>query len=383
MSTISNRFYITALEDGSTLHGNLASDKSLTQMWTGSSAVPNWEEEINQPEIYLTLLDGSTLVAPNSFKWYYNNQEIEFSYEEDGTISNDGKSTNGLFQQTKKIVQYGTSTKEMPALKIIGNLAGYGGNVDIDTISINGTYSVDGSAGISFASTIQVRISEMTANGYLGVINFKDGIADITEKGQSILMYAVLYDSSGSPASEQYTTRWYLNEETSYTTGTTIDGFRNAFSVTEEKVIDHAIVRCEFWSGNDRRATAYVGIDDMQDPQYMYIQYNGANGNAASLRSGEDVEFNIWIGTRTDASVDTSWRTFKLQLLDGNGNIIKDNGLSTDIPNVDSGDVNGYRTLMVHTSGENINKAYVTPHYDTVNHYGKNLTGIIIAYKNE
>ena len=61
MSQISNRFYVTALDDGTTLHGNLASTKPLSQAWNGSSAVPNWTQASEQPVIYLTLLSGGAL----------------------------------------------------------------------------------------------------------------------------------------------------------------------------------------------------------------------------------------------------------------------------------------------------------------------------------
>ena len=56
MSSISNRFFVTALDDGTTLHGNLASDKSLSQAWSGTSAIPNWTIASEQPTIYLTLM---------------------------------------------------------------------------------------------------------------------------------------------------------------------------------------------------------------------------------------------------------------------------------------------------------------------------------------
>ena len=74
MGNISNRFYVTALEDGTTLHGNLVADKSLTQAWNGTSAVPDWTVVANQPTIYLTLLSGATAVQPSadSVQWYYN-----------------------------------------------------------------------------------------------------------------------------------------------------------------------------------------------------------------------------------------------------------------------------------------------------------------------
>jgi len=363
MSTISNRFYVTALEDGTTLHGNLASDRTLTQAWNGTSAVPNWTDPNEQPTIYLTLLSGATLVAPASgYKWYYNGTEISDS--------------DSRFQKTTKSVTYAEQTVTMPALKIVANLAS-SSNVDVDMITFKGSYIING-AGISFSCDAQIRISAITANGNLGVINFLNGIADITEPNQTITMYGILYGgSSGQPVSG-VTTKWYLNDSSTPTSGQTISGYTNAYQVGESQVVDHATVRCEFYdASNNLLYTAYAGIDDMQDPEFMYIQYNGNNGNAASLRKGETASFQIWVGTREDAAVlggasTPKYPIIKVQLLNGSGNVITDTGLATAIPDPDS---NGWRTLPM--SG---GKGSITPHYDTVNGKGKNITGIVIAY---
>jgi hypothetical protein len=109
----------------------------------------------------------------------------------------------------------------------------------------------------------------------------------------------------------------------------------------------------------------------------MYVQYNGNNGNAASLRQGETASFQIWVGTRTDptpigGTTNPTYGTIKVKLLDGDGQVITASGLATNIPDAAA---DGYRTLPM--SG---GKATITPHYDTVNGVGKkNLTGIILA----
>lgn len=368
MSTISNRFYVTALEDGTTLHGNLVSDKSLSQSWNGTSAVPDWTVAADQPTIYLTLLSGNTLVQPSStFTWYYNNTPI--------TIS------DTRFQITTKSVTYGGQTKAMPALKIVDNLAS-SDNVDVDIIRFSGSYIID-TAEIAFSADAQIRISTITSGSYMGVVNFVNGISDITTLDQTIVMYGVLYTSEGRDTGG-YTTKWYLNNSVTPTSGTTIGSYTNAFQLSAAQVVDHATVRCEFYKGNELKYTAYAGVDDMQDPEFMYIQTgvsanNTANGNAASLRKGEKVYFNVWVGSRDDAAVRTGWAnaTYKVQLLDGDGVIITSSGLD-DIPNPDTGDTAYYRTLNKNSQ----NKAYFGIAYDTVNGNKKNLTGIIIASVN-
>lgn len=362
MSQISNRFYVTALEDGTTLHGNLVSDKTLTQAWNGVSAVPNWTDVSEQPTIHLTLLSGATLVAPAAgYKWYYNGTEIT--------------AEDTRFQITTKSVKYADQTVTMPALKIVANLASTF-TVDVDVITFKGSYVINGS-GVEFSCDAQIRISAITANGKLGVINFVNGISDITEAGQTITMYGKLYGSNGQP-DDTVTTKWYLNSNTTPTSGTTISGQSNAYQVGESQVVDHATVRCEFYdTSNNLLYTAYAGIDDMQDPKFMYIQYNGNNGNAASLRKNETASFQIWVGKRDDASVlggasTPTYPIIKVQLLDGSGTVITTTGLATNIPDPDG---NGWRTLTM--SG---GKGTITPHYDTVNGNGKNITGIVIAY---
>lgn len=374
MSQISNRFYVTALEDGTTLHGNLVSDKSLSQSWNGNTAVPNWTTASEQPTIYLTLLSGGTLVSPsNTFTWYYN-----------GTAIDD---TDTRFVKTKKQVTYAGQALEMPALKIVENLAS-SSNVDMDLITFKGSYTVSG-ANIDFSSDIQIRISELKIGSKIGVINFVNGISDITDAGQTITLYGRLYNQDSQEESG-VTTKWYLNDSTTPTSGKNISvggkTYANAFQVKEDNVVDHAVVRCEFFINNSNIPiyTSYAAIDDMQDPEYMYIQYNGNNGNAASLRRGDTASFSIWVGRRDDANPIShaegtntvyDWSTIKVKLLDGEGTVITASNLATNIPNADG---NGWRDLSSTMSN---GKASIKIHYDTVNGAGKkNLTGIVIAY---
>ena len=377
MSSISNRFYVTALEDGTTLHGNLASDKSLSQAWNGSAALPDWTIAENQPTIYITLLSGSTLVVPdNTGKWYYNDQGTESEITDADT----------RFQITTKSITYAEQTATVPALKIVANLAS-SSNVNVDSIIYKGSYTINGSA-ISFSAVAQIRITSVSKGSNVGVINFVNGISDITSAGQTITLYATCFGGdNGSPVSG-FTTTWYIND-TQVPAGspkiTTYNSYP-ALNITEGDVVDHATIRCEFYKGGELLDTAYAGVDDMQDPEFMYIQYNGNNGNAASLRTGESAPFIVFVGSRDSATVRTGWEgaVYKVQLLDGNGDIITASSLN-NIPNPDAGDTtNYYRTLEKYASNyqdENLrNKAHFEVNYSVPAAYGKNITGIIIAY---
>lgn len=361
MSNISNHFFLNVIDDGTTLHGNLSSEIPLAQAWNGASAVPDWTVSTNQPLIYLTLLNGKNLVAPTTTTWYYNGVDV---------------SSDSRFEITTRNVTYNGTTLAMPALRIVSNLAS-SANKDIDVITLEGTYEIDGN-GIDFTATAQIRISGIEANGYIGLINFVNGISDITDKGQVITMYGRLYDPDGQSDSS-VTTKWYLNDSTTGTNGAskTVDSttYANAYQVEEEDVVDHATIRCEFYKDGNIVYTAYASVDDMQDPEFMYIQYNGNNGNAASLRKGDSATFEIWVGTRDDASVlggttNPTYPNFKIQLLDGSGSVI-----TADIPGLPTADSNGWRSFT-HSEG----KISLTLVYDIVNTYGKNMTGIVVAY---
>ena len=370
MSSISNRFYVTALEDGTTLHGNLASDKSLSQSWNGTGAVPNWTVAANQPTIYLTLLSGTTLIGSGvTGEWYYNDE------------ANPIGGSDTRFQITTKQITYAGQSATVPALKIISNLAS-SSNVDVDTITFKGTYTINGDA-IGFTATAQIRISEISKGSNVGVINFVGGISDITESGQTITMYGKCYGGETGDDIGGYTTKWYLNDDPTVHNGEpkTVDGvqYQNAFQVKESDVVDHATIRCEFYKGGELLDTAYANVDDMQDPEFMYIQYEGNNGNAASLRNGETAHFSIWVGRRDDPAVlgGSSTPTFnhlKVKLLNGAGSPIIGGSLATGIP---ASDQEGWRDLSSLISD---GKFPLTPHYDTVAANGKNITGILVAW---
>lgn len=389
MSSVGNRFYVTALEDGTTLHGNLVSVGSLTQGWVESTQtpVPNWKTETDkQPLIYLTLLSGNNTVNPdsNNQKWYYENVEL--------TFGNDGKSTNeGLVDVFQRTTHDGA-----PALKIIDNLAS-SSNVNLDTIRFSGQYTSSGAA-IGFSATIQVRITSMTAGSNLGVIEFANGISDITQKDQTISMTASLYSSEGQSVSV-FQTEWKVNGVTKQSKSST-----KTFSVNEGEIVDHAIIQCDFYDGDSKLYSAYAAIDDMQDSEFMYIQYNGNNGNAASLRKSENATFQVWVGTRDNSNVLMNksvtpnvpmYGYIAVKLIDGQGipiggkddttsdKTMRSESLGSVIPACVGGvSGDGWRN---YTQTMSQGKATITIPYDVVNDADgkigkKNLTGIIIAY---
>jgi hypothetical protein len=163
MSTVSNRFYVEAIDDGSTLHGQLLSTKALTQAWNGSASIPDWTQAANQPIVFVDLLSGTQKVSPDAGgTWYYNNQEITWADSSATAISTDGR-----FQ---KVNNYPTSGSPTAAIKIIANIAS-ASNVNTDSISYSGQYTIGGSP-IEFNLSTLVKITSASANSVFGFIEF-------------------------------------------------------------------------------------------------------------------------------------------------------------------------------------------------------------------
>lgn len=383
MSSISNRFFVTAIDDGTTLHGNLVSTKPLSQGWNGSSAVPNWAQSANQPIIYLTLMSGNTEVVPSGdVTWIYNGAKITFG------SSGTSTSPSGLFRKTT--YQPTGSTIAHPALKIISNLAS-SSNSDVDIIELQGNYEVSG-ANIGFSSSTQIRITSIGQSGYFGVIDFVNGVSNFTEKNQSITLVPHLYKSDtgdevdNSGMLKIYSVRWYVNGTVKQFSGT------DQLVLSESDIIDNGIIQADFVkgapaSGGSVICTAFASVDDLTDPEYMYIQYEGQNGSSATLRVGQNVTYYIWVGRMDDTSVITDYSVFYIKFLDSTGapilDVISGGSGETNLPNVESSDpgdaLYGYRPFSPIASGTNAGKISFTLYYDFVNTYGKNVTGIVLA----
>lgn len=376
MSNISNRFFVTAIDDGTTLHGVLSSDKSLTQGWNGSSADPDWSISANQPLIWLQLTSGNTPVqADENVTWKYNGNVIEFDEHNisTGTYA-------GLFEKLEQYVSLSPPILQ-PALYILDNLAS-SGNVDVDVITLEGSWT-SGGAAIPFSVSTQVRITSIGVNGYIGIIEFNDGISNFTESGQSIQLIPHLYGGDGSSEASKstYSVDWYVNDVkveagAGFSPSTSVNYTTYVLTLNESDVVDNAIIKLVFKDISDSHIlyTEYANVDDLQDPEYMYIQYNSANGQTATLRKGEQVTFEIWVGRVDNPAVIQAYDTFKVKLLDGDGEVIDD--VISGIPNADS---EGWRELQPDSS---THKASITITYETASSSNlgkKNITGILVA----
>ena len=364
MSTISNKFIVSIIEDGVTLHGELRATRSLTQAYKSGTCIPDWTDTSKQPVIYMTLMDGQKPQLINSgYKWYYNGAEIT--------------STDTRFEI---LTNYQHDGRVVPALKIVQNLA-TSTNVDLDIITFKGTTTLSSNT-VDVESSINVRITEWTSGGYLGVIDFANGRSDITRENLSVTAQGILYDDSGNPVNG-VTYKWFFEGDSPSAQPRST---QSSFPITDSMVVDYVVVRCEFYTtiNNDQilAYTAYAEVDDMQDPEYMWIKSNANNGNAASLRKDENVIFTICVGTQEDPTPITSWNSYKVKTLDSEGQVVNETSISGYTPPSDSifaiTPINDYRLITPTPVQDGVATAKLYAK-DVINLCKKGLTTIVLA----
>lgn len=318
---VSGQCFIQAVGSGETLHSSLIPKAPLSQSYnsTGSAHLPDWTVEENKPVVYLSLLAGATPKLPvggsTGGTWYYNQTALVFSGNNCTNFTyTKGGNTYPLFVRTTEDIGTSGNPVLAPALKINGNLA-TGGNIDIDQIRWEGKGELDG-AEHDIKLALPIRLSEWSGSGFLGQILFANGVNVIKTANGSVTATPRLFGDTEMLTSE-YRCRWKLNG--SYIPNT--DGLYSV-TITQAQVVDYATLECEFYKYADSTyqnclTVAVEGIDDQQDPEYMYINHemykSGAwvnqeiRGGKADVHKDEKVRFVAWMGTETNEAVDDTW----------------------------------------------------------------------------
>jgi hypothetical protein len=232
-------------------------------------------------------------------------------------------------------------------------------NVDIDVLRFEGSKTLATNA-VPFSAFINITITELIKGGYVGMIYLADGTVDkdISSPTDTVGLVARLYDSNGNEmtnAQNGAKYEWLINDTVKVAKGAT-----NTLTVTEQDVYDYAIITCRFYLPKDDPehpgtnvdtlvSTDYLEVDDTQDPQEMYFAYNGANGKSASLRQGESVTFNIWVGDAgnpSQSNVDTAFSAWKVLLVDSDKQTLKQALSSYDSTLKDADQTTGYRPMV-------------------------------------
>jgi hypothetical protein len=400
MPQVSNRFFVTAIQDGQVASGYLRADRSLQQFYDRETATcaPDWSVVMSggvdtgiHPIITAYTRLGGTIQAPQTNKWYWNGQEIVFS---------GNNSTN--FTYTKDGTNYplfvkGTNPQGLPTLKINGNLAGWNAsdpktvNIDQDIISNQGTMEAGGDS-LAYAMDIVVRLSQLVAtNGYWGDISY-DGNSvitspDITSAAGKVKLLPSLYLGTTAQAAADFSVKWYIEGVSDYSGyanptrfNTKKSGTQDAMSLTltADDVVDNVTVRCDFFDSSDNlKCSAYIEVDDAQDDDEMQITHPGGESNA-NLRKGESVTFTIWMCSRTDVTqIKNGYTQFKVKLLSSTG--------ATITSQIGTPDADGYLNITEHNItviGTTVaaNAGQVTIPYAVAHNNGDSISGVIVAY---
>lgn len=326
-NAVSNHFAITALQEGVTVQGSLRVNGALSQNYNSVSGncVPDWKNTPSlQPVIYPVIRKGTTYMANTQLvntQWLYNDVPIVFDAANKSSNFTDGATPtpNPLFQCGTMSVNLGGTNYNVPYLKIISNLAS-ANNIDLDTIGFTGSVEIAGKQS-SFACQVDVKIAQMTSQGYLGLLSPESAI--ITDKNQNVSIEASLYGDDGSSVSTFYL-KWF-----NAGTGAEISSARNqkTLVVNEADVTDNMIVRCDFYTDSgftNRVTTAFASIDDTQDPEYLYISLDNANNDfSGQLSPGESCIVTAWMATMEDSTaINTQYTNFTVKLYDGDQNEI-------------------------------------------------------------
>lgn len=356
MNQISNQFTLTAIKSNITIQGRLMVDGSLTQNYNPVSVkcIPDWKANAaKRPKLYPLIRRGVSYLSTSSInngKWFYNGDEIIFDEET-------GYSTNYLDAADAPKFYKGTITKSLggsnvtlPCLTIVSNLAN-SENLDLDIITFEGTVELNGKQVAFPPCSLEVKISQMTTQGYLGLLSPESAI--IAYKGDKATIAATLLNDSGDPV-ECWVT-WKLGNGTAVVAdGTHIKITESAgtpgthtIQVDDEGVTDNLILRCDFYINSqkrdqDRVTTAFASIDDAQDPEYLFISLDGKTGDySGQLYEGEEVDVEMWVATLdAPTTPDTKWTNFAIAVYNGKQELVTEG-----VPSVTVNDSKGVATF--------------------------------------
>ncbi len=337
-NSISNHFALTALQEGVTIQGSLRISGTLSQNYNPNTqkCIPDWyADATSRPMVYPVIRRGVSYMSAsqiNNGQWLYNDVVIQFDDNNQSTNFMDADQ-HPLFEVGTTTASLGGTTYSLPCLKVIANLAS-ATNIDLDTIGYQGNVEVAGKQ-MAFACAVDVKIAQMTSQGFLGLLSPESAI--ITEKGQTITITAQLYAEDGtSPAT--WFTKWF-----NAGTGDEFVAARNAkqLAISEADVTDNLIIRCDFYTDSEfanRVTTAFASIDDTQDPEYLYVSLNAADSDfSGQLASGESCTVTMWVATMEDSTeIDTAYTSFAVTFYDG-----QQNEITTDVPVVTVADNKG------------------------------------------
>jgi len=324
-NTISNHFTLTALQNGLTIQGSLRVAGTLSQNYSAGTGkcIPDWyTTPAKRPKLYPVIRKGGVYIgaaAIHAGKWFYNDAEIIFDSETHRSTNFKDAANHPLFEEGTMTVSLAGDSYTVPCLTIISNLASPT-NLDVDTIGYEGQVELNGKFVDFPRCSLDVKIAQMTTQGYLGLLSPESAIISAKSgAGSSVTIDAELYGEDGQAVTTYYVK--FFNAGTGQQI--TVASGAKSVTVTEADVTDNMIIRCDFFLDSamqNRVTSAFASIDDTTDPEYLYVSFNGSYGdNSGQLDSGETCTVTMWVATMEDpTAINTAYTNFTVQFYDGN-----------------------------------------------------------------
>jgi hypothetical protein len=435
MAKVTNKFYIKAIHDGSSVYAEMMSTQlQLTQrLRPDGSCIPNWnqgESGAVNPILYPRVKVGSSYRSPlidvsKNEGFYYNGSLITWTTVNSKKVSSNctvvvGGTTYYLFELLESYSHDGITG---PAIKIIHNLAG-GTNPDNDIIRFDGHVEESGTP-IDFSVGQAIRITVQGASGFSFAYG---GRSYVNEEEAANAIYVQLYEDNAKEPSlaSAYITKWFYEGGSEITTASKkgvntgdssitvhnveIPSQSHYLKVNRDDIDDYAVFRCEIYkthnppaAGDAPDITAFIEVDDKSDKFEMFIvcDTSGAYGQKdISIRSGQVVTMKAWMGDNNvmaseyaDGAGNHPFNSFKCRLTDDETNSTISSSASNPIipPAGKSLDANGYFDITTQNMTINsvkkpdsssltvTNGGAINIGFDFVEANGGGVTGYILA----
>ena len=242
MAKVTNKFYIKAIHDGSSIYAELVSTTpQLTQrVRPDGSCVPNWNEgetgAVN-PILYPNVKMGNTYKSPlidsdpqSTEGFYYNGSRITWT-----TVNGKKVSSNftvvidgTTYYKFQLLESYSHDGITGPAIKIIHNLAD-GENSDNDIIRFDGHVEESGEP-IAFSVGQVIRITTQTESGFSFTYG---GRSFVNEEQSDNAIYVQLYEGMANEPSaiSSYTVKWFQEGVGQITSNTRVGSTATAATI--------------------------------------------------------------------------------------------------------------------------------------------------------
>jgi hypothetical protein len=369
MSIVTNKFFISAVDDGSTMTATLSKNMALSQSYSpnnGGVWMPNFTTD--SPILTPYILKGATRLQPTTQNWYCNGILLAF----DTTTK---KCTTPIYVNVFQLI---TDANGYECLKIIDNLA-KPGNLDADSIMLEGTVEFNG-AQVEFAVRETIMLTEVQGNGYSSTFTFSPSNT-ITERGQTITITGKLY-ANGAEYTGNYDCNWYLNDSSAVSaTGKTL-------TLQEANVVDYVVIKCEFIIVGTERTkvlTSYTSVDDASDNDQMQVSCDirgqgTNNGNSATLHADQIADIKFWMAYETNKAIGSNnkFTTYSVKLFNTKmESNIGAQSINTIVLGSDGSD--GYKNVTTTDSDTGVPIGSLSVSYDNVIQCGGNISGILKA----